>query len=125
MDFSNAGAGIDLRFANFSNANLAGTDFGSSDLSHANLEGATGGPNYTGVIWNNTICPDGTNSDQYIGNGCVGTFQDADGDGVTDSLDGFVNNNAASLDSDSDGYPDEWNDTCDASCQGSSGFSNR
>jgi hypothetical protein len=43
--------------SDFSNANLTGTDFSSAIL--------------TSAIWSNTICPDGTNSDDN-GNTCIG-----------------------------------------------------
>ena len=39
---------------------------------------------------------------------------DADGDGVVDSLDAFPNDPAASVDSDGDGQPDDWNDSASA-----------
>lgn len=50
------GGGImasDISFADFTNANLDGVNFGS--------------PNTTGTIWSNTICPNGTNSDNQGG----------------------------------------------------------
>jgi uncharacterized protein YjbI with pentapeptide repeats len=65
----------DLSFANLStaflpvailtNATLNGADLTGANLDTANLNGATGGASatITGVIWNNTTCPDGTNSD--------------------------------------------------------------
>jgi hypothetical protein len=37
-----------------------------------------------------------------------GLFSDSDSDGVTDGQDAFPNDPAASIDSDSDGYPDAW-----------------
>jgi hypothetical protein len=67
-----------LTGANLSNATLAGADVFSSNLSNANLTGAnlngvTGGTSatVTGVIWSDTICPDGTNSDNDNGT-CIG-----------------------------------------------------
>jgi uncharacterized protein YjbI with pentapeptide repeats len=56
------------QMANFSNANLTNTDF-----TDANLQGAVGmdTATRTGVIWSNTTCPDGTNSDNN-GNTCEG-----------------------------------------------------
>jgi len=55
---------------NLSGANLTGTDLTASSFLSANLTGA----DLTGAIladtsWNNTICPDGTNSDNN-GNTC-------------------------------------------------------
>ena len=55
-----------------SNADLRGTDLrgtylAGADLTNANLRGAHLG----GDLWNNTICPDGTNSDANGGT-CVG-----------------------------------------------------
>ncbi len=63
----------DLTNANFSNANLS--DFiipptVGSGTSHADFTGAV----LTGVIWSNTICPDGTNSDNDPNHTCVGHF---------------------------------------------------
>ena len=55
-DLSNA----DLRYADLSNANLTGADLSNADLSGANL---------IPVNWNDTTCPDGTNSDDN-GNTC-------------------------------------------------------
>jgi len=52
--------GAFLEFARFSAADLSGADFSDS-----NLSGATGLDSATlvGVVWANTTCPDGTNSD--------------------------------------------------------------
>lgn len=53
----------DLRGANLSGAVLDGTDLTGADLSGASLEGATtAGATLTDVVWNDTTCPDGTNS---------------------------------------------------------------
>lgn len=52
---------IDLNHANFTNANLEGANFSSDDIIDNFL---------VGTIWSNTICPDGTNSDQDGGT-CV------------------------------------------------------
>lgn len=46
-----------------------------------------------------------------------GIADDADGDGVADADDAFPNDAAASVDSDSDGYPDAWHPSCDLTCQ--------
>ena len=68
---------------NFSNANLTGADlsantltntnFANANLTNANFGGdtVTGTTTVTGVIWSNTICPDGTNSNAD-GSTCVG-----------------------------------------------------
>lgn len=131
--------GKDLSYANFSgaslvntlltNANLTGADLSfttSADLDNvnltdANLNGAIS-PIIGIVTWGNTTCVDGTNSDQYDGNGCLGTFADTDGDGVRDADDAFISNVAASVDNDADGFPDFWNKDCDATCQSTSGL---
>lgn len=42
---------------------------------------------------------------------------DSDNDGVKNEFDSFVNNPAASLDVDGDGFPDEWHEYCDLDCQ--------
>ncbi len=63
----------------------------------------------------------------------VGAYEiaetDSDADGVIDGIDAFPANNAAALDADADGYPDEWNDgigedtyNCDLACQTGSGL---
>jgi uncharacterized protein YjbI with pentapeptide repeats len=79
-------ANIDSEYAvgaNFSNADLScallrSNSFNSVNLSNANLTNATllgskgmATATLTGAIWNNTICPDGTNSNNN-GNTCVG-----------------------------------------------------
>jgi len=70
--------GADLTRADLSRANFKGGNFTGSNLSGANLEksnlsGATGlkTATLTGVIWNKTVCPDGTNSSQNGGT-CAG-----------------------------------------------------
>ena len=47
---------------------------------------------------------------------------DADRDGVADSLDDFPVHTAASLDTDNDGKPDEWHSFCGNTCQVASGL---
>ncbi len=42
---------------------------------------------------------------------------DTDGDGVSDLIDFFPENLAAAIDTDHDGYPDEWLASCDENCQ--------
>jgi len=63
----------DLSKSNFKGANLSGVDLSGANLTKTNLSGATGLKTATlsGVIWNNTTCPDGTMSDR-VGNTCVG-----------------------------------------------------
>ena len=56
----------DFSGMNFSNFNMSGADLSGSNLTSANFTGA----NLQSVIWSNTICPDGTNSDNN-GNTCV------------------------------------------------------
>ena len=46
--------------------------------------------------------------------------RDSDEDGVMDGLDAFPNNIAASVDTDDDGAPDAFNETCDTECQSNS-----
>lgn len=48
---------------------------------------------------------------------------DNDNDLILDELDAFRLNPAASVDSDNDGHPDLWNDSCDLNCQSNSGLS--
>lgn len=87
-NFSNAVIdGINLSNADFTGANLTATDFrvvygGSSVIQNTNFTNSNftntnlAGVDFsstvrTGAIWNNTICPDGTNSDSH-GNSCEG-----------------------------------------------------
>ena len=49
-------------------------------------------------------------------------WQDDDGDGDAAYLDDFPLNAAASVDTDGDGLPDDWNTGCDATCQSASGL---
>jgi virginiamycin B lyase len=58
--------GANLKGANLHGADLSGADLSRADLTGANLHGAT----LTGVIWSNTTCPDGSNSDDDGGT-CV------------------------------------------------------
>jgi hypothetical protein len=74
-DFSNASleessfAETNLQNANFTNADLTDTDFtGATNMDTATL---------TGVTWSNTVCPDGTNSDENS-NTCEGHFTPAE-----------------------------------------------
>ncbi|MDO8753651.1 MAG: pentapeptide repeat-containing protein, partial [Anaerolineales bacterium] len=68
-------SGIDLSsaalsFSDFTRATLVGVDFSNTLLIGANLTDA----NLTGAIWNNTICPDGTNSNNHAGT-CINNLQ--------------------------------------------------
>jgi uncharacterized protein YjbI with pentapeptide repeats len=79
-------SGADLSGANLDNAYLSGADLSYADLSGANLDNAylngadlinadldnayLNGADLTYVYWENTICPDGTNSDNN-GDTCV------------------------------------------------------
>jgi uncharacterized protein YjbI with pentapeptide repeats len=52
-----------LSYANLQDANLHGADLTGANLTGADLTGANlHGADLTGVIWSNTTCPDGTNS---------------------------------------------------------------
>jgi virginiamycin B lyase len=76
-------AGADLAGANLNGANLNGVDLTGANLSGANLNGAnltgaslkgaliTSTTNFNNVTWSNTICPDGTNSNNDGGT-CIG-----------------------------------------------------
>jgi uncharacterized protein YjbI with pentapeptide repeats len=79
---SSAGAGgfgdSNLTGANFTNATMTNFSFFNSNFTNANFTNAnlsgvtTSGVNtFTGAIWSNTTCPDGTNSDND-GNTCIG-----------------------------------------------------
>lgn len=58
--------GADLRNAVLDATVLAGADLSGADLRNAMLSGA----DLNGVIWKNTVCPDGTNSDTNGLNAC-------------------------------------------------------
>jgi Bacterial Ig-like domain (group 3)/Pentapeptide repeats (8 copies) len=70
-------SGADLSNANLSNANLNGANLSGANLTNANLSGANlnraqlTGATLTGVIWSNTTCPDGSNSNRDGGT-CIG-----------------------------------------------------
>lgn len=57
----------------FQNANLTNGNFTNANFTYADFTGATNmdTTTLTGVTWDNTICPDGTNSNDN-GNTCVG-----------------------------------------------------
>jgi uncharacterized protein YjbI with pentapeptide repeats len=57
---------VNLSNANLAGANLSGAILAGVDLHGANLTGADlTGADLTGVNWQDTICPDGTNSDAH------------------------------------------------------------
>jgi virginiamycin B lyase len=61
-----------LAGANLTGASLQGSNLLRADLTDANLTDASLlGANVSGAVWSNTICPDGTNSDNDSGT-CVG-----------------------------------------------------
>jgi hypothetical protein len=61
-----------LAGANLTGASLQGSNLLGADLTDANLTGASLlGANLSGAVWSNTICPDGTNSNNDSGT-CVG-----------------------------------------------------
>ena len=65
-------SGANLTGAILIGANLTGANLSGANLTGANLTGATSaGANLGGVVWSNTTCPDGTNSNAH-GNTCVG-----------------------------------------------------
>lgn len=60
-DLEDADLGLaNLDDGDLGQADLDGAELGEADLTDASLDGAT----LTGVIWSNTTCPDGTNSDR-------------------------------------------------------------
>jgi len=62
-NFTNA----NLNKANLSNSNLTNVNFTGANLTQANLSNST----RTRVVWSNTICPNGQNSDNH-NNSCAG-----------------------------------------------------
>jgi uncharacterized protein YjbI with pentapeptide repeats len=64
--------GAKLRGTSLKNANLSGAMLNSSDMTFANLHRATTtGADFKDVKWDDTICPDGTNSNDN-NQTCVG-----------------------------------------------------
>lgn len=65
-----------------------------------------------GLLTSEEIC-DGIdfNQDGIVDNDICPSTDDADGDGVADSEDAFPDDPAASIDTDGDGYPDQWNES--------------
>lgn len=64
-----------LSNADLSNASMLRTDFTRADLTNANLTNSglrtANLTNLVSVTWSNTICPDGSNSDDNRGSSCV------------------------------------------------------
>jgi hypothetical protein len=64
-------SGSDLTSANLQNLDLSGSNLEGTDLTGADLRGANfEGANLLNVIWSNTLCPDGVNSEE-AGGTCV------------------------------------------------------
>jgi alkaline phosphatase/streptomycin-6-phosphatase len=64
-------SGAQLQGADLSGANLSGANLNGANLTGAKLTGATtSGSNLNGVVWSNTTCPDGANSNAHAGT-CV------------------------------------------------------
>jgi hypothetical protein len=67
--------GADVSGSNLRNANFTGADLTGARFSNSNLMGATGlsTATLTNVVWINTVCPNGRNSDRNGGT-CVGQW---------------------------------------------------
>ena len=74
-DFSGAqAANADFTGATLADSIIVGADFSGADFTNANLTDAfVFDTALADAVWNNTICPDGTNSDANNGT-CEGTF---------------------------------------------------
>lgn len=59
--------GAFLNASNFQNANFTNANLTNANLSGSNMDGTI----RTGIVWSNTLCPEGTNSDDN-GNTCEG-----------------------------------------------------
>ena len=76
----------------FTGADLSFVDFTDSDLRYVNFTGASlsnvkfVNSNLEWAKWSDTICPDGTNSDDND-NTCENNLADSDGDGSGDNAD--------------------------------------
>ena len=68
-------AGADVSGSNLRNANFTGADLTGVRFSNSNLMGATGlaTATLTNVVWINTVCPNGRNSDRNGGT-CTGQW---------------------------------------------------
>ncbi|MEM7217373.1 MAG: DNRLRE domain-containing protein [Pseudomonadota bacterium] len=71
-DFAATQNTVTMRYADLTNANLTNTTWTGVNLTGANLTAAdlSGAVDLATVIWDHTICPDGTNSDDN-GNTCI------------------------------------------------------
>lgn len=125
--------GAHILAAEFDQARLVNADLTDTILEHvslqgADLTGAIGLSVYTSsgafalreVVWGNTTCPDGTNSDQYDdlipghATGCLGEFSDFDGDGLGTQFDNCPSkSNIEQADLDADGIGDICDDDVD------------
>lgn len=65
--------GADLEHADLTNIYLGSANLTKADLAHATVTNDIGNA-YTGVIWSDTTCPDGTNSSRHL-SGCFGPFE--------------------------------------------------
>ena len=71
FDFADL-SGADLSGADLSNVFLDNANLSGANLSNANLTGAiVTATSITGTIWNDTTCPDGTNSNVYSPQTCA------------------------------------------------------
>lgn len=71
-DFSGSNlSGADLSGANLTDSDLSGTNLSNVDLTNTVLEGATTtlSTDFTGATFDNTTCPDGSNSDSVANGG--------------------------------------------------------
>jgi uncharacterized protein YjbI with pentapeptide repeats len=69
-------SGSDLTGANLAGANLAGANLNRANLTAANLIGANlNRANLTNVCWLDTVCPDGTNSNNNPGGTCLANLK--------------------------------------------------
>lgn len=66
-------AGVNLSGTNLSGVTLQGANLQNANFTDTNLSGAKlQGANLRGAVWSNTVCPDGTNSNQNVGFSCTG-----------------------------------------------------
>jgi uncharacterized protein YjbI with pentapeptide repeats len=65
--------GADMGSGVFTNTNLSNANLTNINLTNVNLRGSTfsGTTTVAGVMWSNTVCPDGTNSNAHSTT-CVG-----------------------------------------------------
>ncbi|MGB8646486.1 MAG: pentapeptide repeat-containing protein [Anaerolineae bacterium] len=72
-DFGGSTGSVNMTGTKFQGSNVCGANFTNANLTNAAFSSATNGTaaTVTGATWNNTTCPDGTNSNNN-GNTCVG-----------------------------------------------------